>query len=50
MIVKCDENELVVTTATKDISLLQVQMAGKKKMMIEDFLRGNKLEKGVIFK
>lgn len=48
MIVRCNEKELVVSTATKDISLLEVQFAGKKRMQIVDFLRGNRLKEGEI--
>lgn len=47
VITKCSHGELVVTTATKDISVKEVQFPGKKKMDISDFLRGNKLELGV---
>ena len=42
----CDNKQLIITTATKDISIKEVQFAGKKRMKIEDFLRGNKLELG----
>lgn len=42
----CDNEQLVVTTATNDISIKEVQFAGKKRMNIVDFLRGNKLEVG----
>lgn len=42
----CDNESLVITTATKDISIKEVQFAGKKRMHIKDFLRGNKLEVG----
>ena len=50
MIVRCNDKEIVVSTATKDISILELQFAGKKKMSVEDFLRGNKLKEGVILK
>lgn len=50
LIAKCSNDELIITTATKDISLLEIQFSGKKRMNIKDFLRGNKLEEGVVLK
>ena len=50
LIARCTNDELIITTATKDISLLEIQFSGKKRMNIRDFLRGNKLEEGVVLK
>ncbi len=48
-IVEVDKNNLVVATGKGDLSILEVQIEGKKKMSIKDFLQGHKLEKGMRF-
>ena len=47
-ILKAD-NQLVIGCGDKSLSLLKVQKAGGKPMLIQDFLRGNKLQVGGIF-
>ncbi|MBU1047633.1 MAG: methionyl-tRNA formyltransferase, partial [Candidatus Omnitrophota bacterium] len=48
-IIEVDKNNLVVATGEGDLSLLEVQIEGKRKMSIQDFLQGHKLEKGMRF-
>ena len=47
-ILKAD-NELIIACGEKALSLLKVQKAGGKPMLIQDFLRGSKLQVGGIF-
>ena len=47
-ILKAD-NELIITCGEKSLSLFKVQKAGGKPMLIQDFLRGSKLQVGGIF-
>jgi len=49
-IVQSLKDKLVVATSTYDISIKELQLAGKKRMNIGDFLRGNKLLEGEILK
>ena len=49
-IVKSLKDKLIVATSTYDISIKELQLAGKKRMNISDFLRGNKLLEGEILK
>ena len=45
----CDDKKLLkVGTGTTDIHLTDIQLAGKKRMNIEDFLRGFKWEKAIL--
>lgn len=46
-IVKVDKNNLIVAAGKGHLSILEVQIEGKKKMFIKDFLQGHKLEKGM---
>ena len=48
-IIKAD-NELVIACKDKSISFIKVQKAGGKPMLIQDFLRGAKLQVGEEFK
>jgi len=46
----CDNNKLIlVGTANGDLKIHELQMAGKKRMNTEDFLRGHKIEEGSRF-
>ncbi len=48
--VYCDNNKLIlVGTANGDLRIHELQMAGKKRMKAEDFLRGHKIEAGSRF-
>ena len=47
-IVQSPKDKLIVATSTNDISIEEVQLSGKKRMKISDFLRGNKLLEGEI--
>jgi methionyl-tRNA formyltransferase len=44
-----NKNTLIVATGKDSLSLLEVQIEGKKKMPVKDFLQGHKLEKGMRF-
>ena len=46
----CDKNGLIVATADGAISIEEIQGENSKKMLIQEFLRGNKIEKGKILK
>lgn len=48
-IIKIDKNTLIVATGKGDLNMLEVQIEGKKKMSIKDFLQGHRLEKGMRF-
>jgi len=48
-IAEVDKNNLVVATGKGNLNVLEVQIEGKKKMRIKDFLQGHKLEKGMRF-
>ena len=43
-----DDNKLFVGTKTNALELIEVQMEGKKKMMVNEFLKGNKNIKNYI--
>ena len=48
-IVKVSKDELIVKTGKGALSILELQLEGKKRMDIKDFLSGNKPEEGTIF-
>lgn len=48
MVVGVDKNHMMVQTKEGMLSLREVQLEGKKRMEIDAFLRGNKVEEGVI--
>ncbi len=48
-IVELTKDTLLVKTGKGTLSITELQMEGKKRMYIEDFLRGNKLETGQLF-
>ncbi len=41
------DNELTVACYENAIKILELQKEGKKKMLSKEFLKGNKLEKGL---
>lgn len=45
-IVKAGKEELVVQTGDGQLSLTEIQLEGKKRMPIADFLRGYRVEEG----
>ncbi len=47
-IVKLTKDTLLIKTGKGTLSIVELQMEGKKRMYIEDFLRGNKLCEGQI--
>ncbi len=47
-IIEISDNGLIVKTGQGYLKLLEIQLAGKKRMKVDDFLRGNKVEKGTI--
>ena len=48
-LVELTKDTLLVKTGKGTLSITELQMEGKKRMYIEDFLRGNKLETGQLF-
>ena len=49
-IVQSSKDKLIIATSTYDISIKELQLSGKKRMNIGDFLRGNKLLEGEVLK
>ena len=47
-IVKVDKKTVVIQTGTGGLEIIEIQLPGKKRMTIEEFLRGNKLEEGTV--
>ncbi|NMB43570.1 MAG: methionyl-tRNA formyltransferase [Clostridiales bacterium] len=47
-IVDVSDNGLIVNTGHGYLNLLEIQLAGKKRMKVADFLRGNKVEVGTV--
>ncbi len=45
-IILADKNSLVVQTGDGALSLKEIQLEGKKRMTVQEFLRGKKLEEG----
>ena len=48
-IIKLDNNVLWIATGDGALSILEVQLEGKRKMKIDDFLRGTTLRQGAFF-
>lgn len=48
-IVRLTENAIIVSTGTTDILILEMQIAGKKRMTTSDFLKGNTIDIGTKF-
>ena len=48
-IVKVEKNALEVQTGDGVLSLLEVQLEGKKRMEVDAFLRGYSVQEGVVF-
>ena len=49
-IVEVTKDYFVVKTGSKSLKINELQLEGKKRMKSDIFLRGNKLEKGVVLK
>lgn len=49
-IVKVDKNQILVQTGEGLLSLLEIQLEGKKRMPVEAFLNGYAIEEGTYFK
>lgn len=47
-IVYVSEDEMYIKTGRGVLSVVELQLEGKKRMYIQDFLHGNKIEKGII--
>lgn len=47
-VTKSDKNQLVVKCGEDSLLLKEVQLEGKKRMKIEDFLRGSTVEEGIV--
>ena len=48
-IIDVNKNKLLIATGNGNLSILEVQLEGKRKMPINEFLQGHKLEKGMRF-
>lgn len=48
-IVEAGKDKLIVATGKGSLKILEVQLEGKRKMSVEEFLRGHKLNKGIEF-
>jgi methionyl-tRNA formyltransferase len=46
VVVERNDKELLVAAADGVLSMQEVQLEGKKRLLIEEFLRGYKIEKG----
>ncbi|MCL1630909.1 methionyl-tRNA formyltransferase [Sporolactobacillus sp. CPB3-1] len=48
-VIQCTEDELVVATGNdQTLKVIECQPAGKKRMLVADFLRGTKIEPGIV--
>lgn len=47
-IIKADKNGILVSTKDKYLLIKEIQFPGGKRMRVEDYLKGNSLEEGVI--
>lgn len=47
-IVYVSEDEMYIKTGKGVLSIVELQLEGKKRMYIQDFLHGNKIEKGIV--
>ena len=47
-ILAADKDRIDVASGNSVISIIEIQPANKKRMAVSDFLRGNKIEKGII--
>ena len=47
-IIKVDKKTVVIKTGMGCLEIVEIQIPGKKRMTIEEFLRGNKLEVGTV--
>lgn len=46
--VTSSDKQLTIATGTNDISIMTLQIAGKNRMDVSDFLRGNKIQVGTV--
>jgi methionyl-tRNA formyltransferase len=49
-IIKVDKKTVIVQTGKGCLEILEIQLPGKKRMTMEEFLRGNRLEVGTVLK
>ena len=49
-IIEINHDGIIVVTGDSVLKITEIQIAGKKKMAMEEFLRGYKVETGVILK
>lgn len=47
-IVYVSEDEMYIKTGKGVLGIIELQLEGKKRMYIQDFLHGNKIEKGIV--
>ena len=49
-IIKVDKKTVMIKTGLGCLEIVEIQIPGKKRMTIEEFLRGNRLEIGIVLK
>jgi len=49
-IIKVDKKTVMIKTGMGCLEIVEIQIPGKKRMTIEEFLRGNRLEVGIVLK
>ncbi|MCX7984557.1 MAG: methionyl-tRNA formyltransferase [Bacteroidetes bacterium] len=49
VVVRCNPTELVIGTSSGSISILEIQQEGKRRLGIEEFLRGYRIREGELF-
>ena len=49
-IIEVAKNKLIIATKRGNLNILEVQLENRRKMTIEEFLQGHRLEKGEIFR
>jgi methionyl-tRNA formyltransferase len=48
-IIKVDKRTVIIQTGLGCLEILEIQTPGKKRMTVEEFLRGNKIDEGFVF-
>ena len=49
-IIEVDNNSFTVACGSRALRVTEIQVPGKKRMPVGDYLRGNSLEKGLLFR
>ena len=48
-VIQCDNNGVYVDTSEGTVRFNEIQVEGKRRMRVDEFLRGHRLEKGAVF-